>query len=141
MIRYALQCDGDHAFEAWFRSSNDYDEQAQAGTIECPVCSSHRVSKAVMAPNIAKSGRAHAAETGVTPEQMAKMMAALRRHVEDNADYVGDKFAEEARRIHYGEADKRDIYGETTLDEARELIGEGVPVTPIPGKIGPDSVN
>jgi hypothetical protein len=134
MIRYALICERDHEFDGWFSSSDGYEVQAAAGEVACPQCRSTRVSKALMAPNVAK-GAAKGSES--TPanemaERMSMVMLALKQHVEENCDYVGDTFAEEARRIHYGETDHRDIYGEATLDEARELIEEGVTVAPLP---------
>ena len=134
MIRYALICDREHEFDGWFASSEGFDAQAAAGEVLCPLCGSPNVTKALMAPNIAK-GKAIAVETppqAALAEKMSMMMLALKKHVEENCDYVGDAFAEEARRIHYGEAEHRDIYGEATLDEARELIEEGVEVAPLP---------
>lgn len=131
MIRYALLCKKDHEFDGWFRSSSVFDEQAKAGEVACPVCGSRDVRKALMAPSIAKSG-----DKPATPAEAAQklitMMTALRRHVEENCEYVGDEFAEAARRIHYGEEEHRDIYGEVTPDEARALIEEGVEVAPLP---------
>ncbi|MDX5367137.1 MAG: DUF1178 family protein [Alphaproteobacteria bacterium] len=142
MIRYALICDRDHEFDGWFASSDGFDAQVAAGEVLCPHCGSPDVTKALMAPNIAK-GRASAADTppqAALAEKMSMMMLALKKHVEENCDYVGDAFAEEARRIHYGEAEHRDIYGEATLDEARELIEEGVEVAPLP-VVPPRSAN
>lgn len=134
MIRYALICDRDHEFDGWFASSDGFDAQVAAGEVLCPHCGSAAVTKALMAPSIAK-GRASAAEAppqAALAEKMSMVMLALKRHVEENCDYVGDAFAEEARRIHYGETEHRDIYGEATLDEALELIEEGVEVAPLP---------
>lgn len=134
MIHYALVCDREHEFDGWFASSDGFDAQVAAGEVLCPHCGSPNVMKALMAPNIAK-GKAIAVETppqAALAEKMSMMMLALKKHVEENCDYVGDAFAEEARRIHYGEAEHRDIYGEATLDEARELIEEGVEVAPLP---------
>ncbi|GMV62401.1 MAG: hypothetical protein AMXMBFR74_15690 [Parvibaculum sp.] len=138
MIRYALQCEKDHEFDGWFPSSEGFDAQVAAGDVRCPHCGSPNVRKALMAPSIGKStGKAASKDAAAsTPAEMAQkmsmMMLALRKHVEENCDYVGDKFAEEARRIHYGESEHRDIYGEATPDEARELIEEGVEVAPLP---------
>ncbi|MDE1172243.1 MAG: DUF1178 family protein [Parvibaculaceae bacterium] len=139
MIRYALQCDHDHEFDAWFRSSGDHDEQVREKTIACPMCGSREVRKAIMAPSVVTSGKR--VRTGGGYEKFARMVAELRKHVEANADYVGDRFAEEARRIHYGETDERGIYGEATLEEARELIEEGVEVAPLPQLSSPGKVN
>lgn len=134
MIRYALICDREHEFDGWFASSDGFDAQVAAGEVLCPHCASPKVSRALMAPNIAK-GKTNAADVpqqAVLAEKMSMMMLALKKHVEENCDYVGDAFAEEARRIHYGETEHRDIYGEATPDEARELIEEGVEVAPLP---------
>jgi hypothetical protein len=134
MIRYSLICDREHEFDGWFASSDGFDAQLAAGEVLCPHCGSPNVSKALMAPNIArgKALSADASPQAVFAEKLSMMMLALKKHVEENCDYVGDAFAEEARRIHYGEAEHRDIYGEATLDEARELIEEGVEVAPLP---------
>jgi len=119
MIVYDLRCRKGHGFEAWFRDSAAYDEQAAAGKVSCPTCGSRRIEKAPMAPRVAK-GR---------PDAEAAILRAareVRRKVEENCDYVGPDFAEEARKIHYGETDPRGIYGETSDDEARSLRDEGV---------------
>jgi hypothetical protein len=134
MIRYSLICDREHEFDGWFASSDGFDAQVAAEEVLCPHCGSPNVSKALMAPNIAR-GKALSADASPQAdfaEKLSMMMLALKKHVEENCDYVGDAFAEEARRIHYGEAEHRDIYGEATLDEARELIEEGVEVAPLP---------
>ena len=138
MIRYALACEHDHEFDGWFPSSAGFDTQVEAGEVLCPHCGSASVRKALMAPSIGKSSGKSASQDDApsTPAAMAQkmsmMMLALKKHVEENCDYVGDAFAEEARRIHYGETEHRDIYGEATPDEARELIEEGVEVAPLP---------
>ena len=137
MIRYALLCEHEHPFDGWFPSSAGFEAQAASGDLVCPVCGSREVRKALMAPQLGRGTRkgAPAAAPAALPDAAQKlgmMMLALRKHVEENCDYVGDRFAEEARRIHYGETDHRDIYGETTPDEARALIEEGVEVAPLP---------
>tara|TARA_R110000824_G_scaffold118960_1_gene271371 strand:- start:20615 stop:21043 length:429 start_codon:yes stop_codon:yes gene_type:complete len=134
MIRYALICDHDHEFDGWFSSSAGFDEQAEAGEIICPQCGSAKVTKALMAPSVSgtKKSKPRPAASSVDPQQMMTMMSALKKHVEENCDYVGDKFADVARAIHYEEEAPRGIYGETTLDEARALIEEGVEVAPLP---------
>ena len=167
MILYDLRCRKNHVFEAWFRDSAAYDDQAEAGEIACPTCGSKKVEKAPMAPRLAKGGlakdgaengeaqRAEAqttetettetettgtqtAETATAKAETAKAAEAmralrgLRRKVEDNFDYVGPQFAEEARKIHYGEADAHNIYGETSDQEAKELRDEGVAFTRVP---------
>ena len=133
MIRYALQCDGGHGFEAWFGASADYDDQAARGLVECPVCGSHGVSKQIMAPAVA--GTRKAAE-GPDPAKMQGMMMRVARevrsHVEQNFDYVGDAFAREARDIHEGRSEKREIYGEATPAEVKMLKDDGVPCAPLP---------
>lgn len=128
MIRYALLCRKDHEFDGWFRSSAVFEEQARAGEVACPVCGNREVRKALMAPSLARNESG----AGTPAETIRTMMTALRRHVEENCDYVGDAFAETARRIHYGEEEQRGIYGEATPDEARDLVEEGVEVTPLP---------
>ncbi len=161
MILYQLKCPSDHRFEAWFRDGATYDAQAEAGLLTCPVCGDTRIGKAPMAPRIAKSHRskteeAHPpavradppAETGAAPaaavpaltdekaaalhREVLRQLTELRRAVETKCDYVGDRFAEEARKIHYGEADPRGIYGEASAREAEELQEEGVTFHRIP---------
>jgi hypothetical protein len=143
MILFNLCCADGHAFEGWFKDGAAYDEQAAGGEIFCPVCGSTSIAKAPMAPRIAKGGgkdRGKGGDSGQAPEtysnskaaEMRRMLTELRRHVEDNSDYVGDKFVEEARKIHYGETEERNIYGEATDDQARELSEEGVKIGRIP---------
>jgi hypothetical protein len=130
VISYRLRCRNGHEFEGWFRDSAAYDEQAAKGRLLCPHCQTMKVEKAIMAPALAgtKKTRKAAAEA----KQMRQFMTGLRKYVQENADYVGPKFAEEARRIHYGEAQERHIYGEATVQEAQDLIDEGVDVAPLP---------
>jgi hypothetical protein len=133
MIRYALRCDHDHGFEAWFGSSSDYDAQAARGLVQCPACGSTAVSKQIMAPAVAGTKAAAAPE--VTAKMHTMMMQAareVRSHVERNFDYVGDAFAREARDIHEGRSEKREIYGEATPAEVRKLREDGVPCAPLP---------
>ena len=135
MILYRLVCAKGHRFEAWFRDGATYDRQSAAGDIACPFCGSHRVSKAPMAPNLATGkGRDEAAEARAreVAEQILRTVSRLREHVERHCEYVGERFAEEARRIHYGETEARDIYGEATDQEARELDEEGIEFYRIP---------
>lgn len=132
MIKYELKCRKDHVFEGWFQDSATYDKQAAAGEIACPVCNSRKISKAPMAPSIARSKAERSADEAKQKAVMMKALRELRDHVEKNADYVGDKFAEEARKIHYGETDERNIYGETSKDEAEALAEEGIDVAMIP---------
>lgn len=140
MIRYALRCDRGHEFEAWFGSSADYDRIAAAGDNVCPLCGSTAVEKALMAPAVSGATRSGKARTGkvrlAAPDtRQAAMREALkefRRKVTENADYVGDRFAEEARKIHYNEVEPRGIYGEATAEEAKGLAEEGVHFQPLP---------
>jgi hypothetical protein len=136
MIRYALLCEHEHDFEGWFGSSDDYDDQHARGLLECPVCSSRGVRKAVMAPAVAgtKAQLGPDAPPSPTREMMMQAAQAMRRHVEDTFDYVGDGFAEEARAIHRGEGEERGIYGEASDQEVKALIEEGVPIAPLPPK-------
>jgi hypothetical protein len=140
MIRYDLICDQEHAFDGWFRDSEAYDVQAAAGQVVCPICGSTTVAKQLMTPGIpAKSNQRAEGRmpvfAGRNDDKVSGLVEAvrkLRRHVEENADYVGDHFAEEARRIHYNEAKPRGIYGEASLEDAKALLEEGVEVHPLP---------
>ncbi len=134
MIRFSLICDHDHEFEAWFRSNDDFDTQKKRGFVDCPSCGSTKVEKALMAPAVS-TGRKRETIALAMNEMQKKAMAemkALSEKIRENADYVGDKFAEEARKIHFGETDARGIYGEATLDEAKSLAEDGVGFMPIP---------
>ncbi len=143
MIRYALHCDLAHAFEAWFGSSADYDEQSARGLVECPVCGSSAVSKQIMAPAVAGTKQAAAPELAAKMQTMMMRAAReVRSHVERNFDYVGDAFAREARDIHEGRSEKREIYGEATPAEVRKLRDDGVPCAPLPpAPPDPDKLN
>jgi hypothetical protein len=132
VIVYSLSCNKGHAFEGWFRDSEAFDEQSKAGKLACPMCDSRKIDKAIMAPSV-RGTKADAGKSA--PAEMRKMtqfMTGLRKYVTENAEYVGPRFAEEARKIHYGETDDRHIYGEATLKEAKELTEEGVDVAPLP---------
>ena len=131
MIVYNLRCKNGHEFEGWFRDSAAYDMQAEEGKLSCPTCNSRRVEKAIMAPAVAASDRKPNL-TNPEAHKMRQFMTGLRKYVQENAEYVGPKFAEEARKIHYGETPERHIYGEATHKEAQELIDEGVDVAPLP---------
>jgi len=154
MIRYALACDQAHEFESWFPSSDAYDAQRKRGLVACPVCGSGKIEKQIMAPRLARTDRelvapppappvpAPAAPDAAAPQPMAvfsererelrAMFKALREHVRKNADHVGDRFPDEARKMHYGEIEHRSIYGEASPIEARELIEEGIEIHPLP---------
>ena len=160
MIKYQLKCAQLHEFQGWFRNSADFDEQSDNGYLSCPVCGSEDVTKAIMAPAIPKkaNARAGSAQAEAEPKGLpvpassnpvvtrdhaklekirADIVAAAERareYVEKNFDYVGDEFPEQARQMHYGEADERAIYGEATREEVEDLIDEGVNVAPVPSK-------
>jgi hypothetical protein len=134
MIRYALTCEHEHPFEAWFGSSDDFDAQAQRGLVECPFCGSTEVRKQIMSPAVAGTKRT-TADQGQT--MMMEAAAKARRHVEENFDYVGDAFAREARDIHDGVSPDRAIYGEAKPEEVRALIEDGVRVAPLPPALAP----
>ena len=152
MIRYALACDQAHEFESWFPSSDAYDAQRKRGLASCPVCGSGKVEKQIMAPRLARTDREQTAPQAPSPapsapaptpapaeapapqpmaifsekeRELRAMLKAFREHVQQNADHVGDRFPDEARKMHYGEIEHRSIYGEATPVEARELIEEG----------------
>jgi hypothetical protein len=129
MIRFSLRCASGHEFEGWFRNGDGYEAQQQAGEISCPECGDTHVEKALMAPSIARS---RGEGPPISPAQLRSALVELRRQVESNCDYVGPQFADEARRIHYGESDPRGIYGEATADESRELAEEGIKFGRIP---------
>jgi hypothetical protein len=142
MIRYALVCESEHEFEAWFASSDAYDSQAAAGFVECPMCGSQKVKKQIMAPHVALSTR----EKGTTrekgkpdapPKDFHEMAAKVRDHIRETHVYVGDKFAAEARAMHEGIKDEAPIYGEATPAEAEKLREDGVPVAPLPPPFAP----
>jgi hypothetical protein len=129
MILFTLRCANDHEFEAWFRDGRGFEAQHAAGEIACPHCGDSSVEKAVMAPRLARTRE-------VTPAaalaQMRTALVEMRRQIETHCDYVGPRFAEEARRIHYGETDPHGIYGEATDTESRELADEGIKFGQIP---------
>ena len=129
MILFTLRCAGGHEFEGWFRDGDTFDAQQKAGEIACPECGGCQVEKALMAPNI---GRSHKKAPPFSPAQMRAALQELRRQVETNCDYVGERFAEEARKIHYGEVDPHGIYGEATAEESQELSEEGISFGRIP---------
>ncbi len=132
MIRFSLRCADGHGFESWFQSNEAFDSLKAAGHVTCPTCGSDEIEKSLMAPPVKTS------KTGKTPVlskpdgEMEKALAAMRKEIEDNSDYVGMNFASEARAIHEGEAPDRAIYGEAHKDDAKKLIEDGVPVAPLP---------
>lgn len=131
MIRYDLRCRNDHDFEGWFQDSAAYDAQRKLRKVTCPICGSAKVEKQIMAPSLGKKAEAQ--------KEAAKALAEVQRYVEENCEYVGERFPEEARRIHYGESDPRGIYGEASAEDARELSEEGVPFAQLPMRKRADS--
>jgi hypothetical protein len=143
MIRYSLQCSAGHGFEGWFSSSQDHEEQKAGGLVACPVCGSHDVGKMLMAPSVS-TGRKKEARRELAARQaaalpadpkkreMLKQIKELRDKVLAGAEDVGERFSEEARKIHYGEAEARGIFGQASVEEAVELMDEGIDVMPIP---------
>ena len=129
MIKYRLICDQEHEFDGWFANAAAFERQKADGLLTCAHCGSAAVHKAVMAPAVPKKANQQKQEAA----QIRHMMQKLSSHVEENFDYVGSDFAEEARKIHYGETESRDIYGETSLKDAKELLEEGVNLAPLPG--------
>ncbi|MBZ0162364.1 MAG: DUF1178 family protein [Notoacmeibacter sp.] len=144
MISFNLVCDEAHEFEGWFRDTADFDLQQARGLLQCPVCGSQAVSKALMAPAVSTARKKEAAQKtgavarpvafGMPPEHQAVLdkARAIAREMIKNAEHVGQNFAEEARKIHYGETEARPIYGAATTEEARALIEEEIPVLPLP---------
>jgi len=139
MIKYALACEHDHPFEGWFSVSGDFDDQQARGLVECPYCGSKAVRKQITAPAVTgtKAQAARPSADAPSPQMQQMMMQAMgevRRHVEETFDYMGDKFADEARAIHEGKSEERGIYGEATPKQVRDLVQDGVPVAPLPPK-------
>src|SRR6185369_16077420 len=150
MILYQFNCDRQHSFEAWFKDGATADRQLKRKMLECPACGSAKVAKALMAPRIGKTGGkaagkeivpvapppapvvAEGSMAAMLPAEMRKALLEMRRQVESNCDYVGDKFADEARKIHEGESEARGIYGEATEAEHQELVEDGIDVARIP---------
>ena len=144
MILYQLQCEKEHRFEAWFRDSQAFDKQSKRKLLACPKCGSAKITKTLMAPRIGKSGSdKHPQATQPAPAgsslkltpaavELKKKLKELQSHISKECDYVGSNFAEEARKIYYGETKSQSIRGETTKKEAKELIEEGIPCISMP---------
>ena len=160
MIRYALACENGHTFESWFASSAAYDKQVKRSLVTCPICNSAKVEKAIMAPRLSGTKKhgddavAASAPEQPTPvpeapapvammspqeHELRKKLTEIREHLTKNADYVGRKFPEEARKMHYGDIEHRSIYGEASPDQAKELHEEGIEFHPLP--VLPDERN
>jgi len=134
VIHYSLICDKSHKFDGWFSNAAAYDAQKLRGLITCPICLTTSVDKAIMAPSVARTDGEKVSLSIGHPQhnQLRDAMLALRNKVTSEADYVGDKFADEARKIHFKEVDARGIYGEATREEVASLIEEGVDFMPLP---------
>lgn len=141
MIRYALKCPSGHVFESWFRDSAAFDTLSGQGRVACTLCGAKSVEKAMMAPSVQGDERRGAdtapdakkpAGLGEPASPVERALAELRRHLSETSDYVGNSFADEARRIHLGEAEARSIWGEASAEEAKSLKEEGIPVAPLP---------
>jgi hypothetical protein len=141
LIRFSLCCERDHEFEAWFRSNEDFGSQQKRGFIACPICGTGKVEKALMAPSVSTGRRKEKIALAMGEQQMAALqqLKMISEKLRENADYVGGSFAEEARKIHFGETAARGIYGEATPEEARTLAEDGVEFMPIP--VFPDDHN
>lgn len=132
MIKYALHCGTGHEFEGWFGSSSDFDDQAARGLVECPVCGDADVAKQIMAPAVTGAKKTSPEASAKLREMMMEAAQQVRSHVEENFDYMGDAFAEEARAIHEGRSEVRGIYGEATAKEIQGLEKDGVSIAPLP---------
>lgn len=141
MIQFSLKCDHDHRFDSWFKSASAFDALAKAGHVQCVVCGSGKVTKAIMAPRVSTTSSADKNDPAAKPQVSAltkprtefeKALTALRKEIETNSDYVGTNFVKEARAMNSGDAPERAIYGEARLDQARSLMEEGIKVIPLP---------
>ena len=149
MIRYTLKCASDHRFESWFQSAEAFDRLQKSGMVSCPNCGDCDIRKELMAPSVKTARKAEDSASQPTPEApempaamphalsqpsstLEKGMKAFKKFVQDHSDYVGNDFANEARKIHLGEAPERSIYGEASAEEAKSLADDGVPVSPLP---------
>lgn len=134
MIQYSLHCSNGHTYDAWFRNAAAFDEQQARGIVTCAVCGDGAVEKAPMAPAVARSDGEKIALSSSSPDlaRFRELLRAYRQKVTSEADYVGDRFAEEARKMHFDEVETRGIYGEATRDEVIALAEEGVDFLPLP---------
>ncbi len=140
MIQYSLHCSKGHRFDAWFKNASAFEEQQTRGIVTCAVCGDGQVDKAPMAPAVARTDAQRVSLSAAHPDaaRFRELMRLYRQKVTSEADYVGDKFAEEARKIHFEEAEARGIYGEATHDEVAGLIEDGVDFLPLPD-VGEDN--
>ena len=134
MILYDLNCENKHIFEAWFASSKQYEEQKKKNLINCPICNSNKVKKALMAPNLkgTKKTDNQSSQKVLNNEKFYKKLKKLKKFIEKNTVDVGKNFTEEAKKIYYGETESKPIRGETTKQQAEELLDEGIPIARLP---------
>lgn len=134
MIRFSLHCDKEHEFEGWFSSSKDFDGQSERGLVECPMCGSREIGKSLMAPAVAVSKETAPRPLAMDPErrEMMRKLREMVQAVKQNSEDVGDRFADEARKIHHGEAEARGIIGKASADDAKSLIEDGIEIAPLP---------
>lgn len=136
MIKYVLECVGEHKFEAWFSNSDAYDKQRGRGMVECPECGSRKVQKQIMAPAV--RGTKKSSRTDDMEVMAARFAGEVRKQIAESHEYVGDKFAAEARAMHAGEKDHRPVWGQVSASVAKELKEEGVPAMPLPEPFAPE---
>lgn len=142
MIRYSLVCEQAHGFEGWFSSSADFDQQRETGYLTCPVCGSPDITKELMAPSVAtgrKKDASHALAVNQAQQQAMQQLKEAVATIKANSEDVGTRFPEEARKIHYGEADARGIIGQASVNEVKSLLDEGIAISPLPAL--PDDAN
>lgn len=142
MIRYELSCDNGHVFEGWFGSADDFDRQQKMALVSCPTCGSAHVTKRLMAPSVSTARKKERRQELVMQAGQKEMVAKLKEIVSTiraNSEDVGERFPEEARKIHYGEAEQRGLIGRASMEEVRDLLDEGVEIAPLP--VLPDDTN
>lgn len=141
MIKFTLHCEQAHDFEGWFRNNEDFETQQKRGFVECPVCGSNKVAKALMAPAVSTARKKESIALAINEQQKRALaqLKAMADSIRANAENVGEKFAEEARKIHFGEVEARGIYGEASPEEVRGLVEDGVDFMPLP--VFPDDRN
>jgi hypothetical protein len=142
LIRYSLSCEKAHEFEGWFAGSADFDQQVERGLVSCPVCNSLQVTKALMAPSVSTARKQDEMRTLAMDTAQKAVLAKVKEtlaEIRANTEDVGERFPEEARKIHYGETDQRGIIGQATFQEAKALVEEGIDIAPLP--VIPDDVN
>lgn len=142
MIRYELSCDNGHTFEGWFGSADDFDRQQKMALVSCPTCGSAHVAKRLMAPSVSTARKKEKRQEMVMQAGQKEMINKLREIVTTiraNSEDVGERFPEEARKIHYGETEQRGLIGKASATEVRDLLDEGIEIAPLP--VLPDDTN